>query len=76
MPDIVDKANDLVSLSEELALREIRSMKPEAVFTGALGSNHLQVSSFNSHTSPFANAGGIGEINASRVTSYISPIPA
>ena len=34
MPDIVDKANDLVSLSEELALREIRSMKPEAVFTG------------------------------------------
>ncbi len=26
MPDIVDKANDLVSLSEELALREIRSM--------------------------------------------------
>ena len=34
MPDRVDKANDLVSLSEELALREIRSMKPEAVFTG------------------------------------------
>ena len=34
MPDIVDKANDLVSLSEELALKEIRSMKPEAVFTG------------------------------------------
>ena len=34
MPDIVDKANDLVLLSEELALREIRSMKPEAVFTG------------------------------------------
>jgi len=34
MPDIVDKANDLVSFSEELALREIRSMKPEAVFTG------------------------------------------
>ena len=34
MPDIVDKANDLVSLSEELALKEIRSMKPEAVYTG------------------------------------------
>ena len=34
MPDIVDKANDLVSLSEELALKEIRSMKPEAVHTG------------------------------------------
>ena len=44
MPDIVDKANDLVSLSEELALREIRSMKPEAVFTGEclLGGEDLE----------------------------------
>lgn len=34
MPDIVDKANDLVTMSEELALKEIRSQKPEAVYTG------------------------------------------
>lgn len=34
MPDIVDTANDLVALSEELALREIRSKKPDAVYTG------------------------------------------
>lgn len=34
MADIVDTANDLVSLNEELALKEIRAMKPEAVYTG------------------------------------------
>jgi hypothetical protein len=34
VPDIVDTANDLVALSEELALREIRSKKPEATYTG------------------------------------------
>jgi hypothetical protein len=34
MADIVDTANDLVALGEELALREIRAKKPEAVYTG------------------------------------------
>jgi len=34
MADIVDTANDLVALSEELALKEIRSKKPDAVYTG------------------------------------------
>ena len=34
MPDIVDTANDLIALSEELALREIRSKKPDAVYIG------------------------------------------
>jgi hypothetical protein len=35
MADIVDTANDLVALSEELALREIRAKKPDAVYIGA-----------------------------------------
>lgn len=34
MADIVDNANDLISLNEQLALKEIRAMKPEAVYTG------------------------------------------
>lgn len=34
MADIADKANDLVAMNEELALRSLRSQKPKAVFTG------------------------------------------
>lgn len=34
MPDIADKANELVELSENLALREVRSRKQEATATG------------------------------------------
>ena len=34
MADIVDTANDLVALSEELALKEIRAKKPEAEYIG------------------------------------------
>ena len=34
MAYIADKANDLVSMNEELALRSLRSQKPKALFTG------------------------------------------
>jgi hypothetical protein len=34
MADVVDQANDLVSISDEFALMEIRSRKPEAEETG------------------------------------------
>lgn len=34
MADIADQANDLVNMSEELALREVRSRKPDAAETG------------------------------------------
>lgn len=34
MSDIIDDANDLVAKTEELAIKEIRARKPEAVYTG------------------------------------------
>jgi hypothetical protein len=34
MADIADKANDLVAMNEELALRSLRSQKSKALFTG------------------------------------------
>lgn len=40
MPDIADKANDLVAMNEELALKEVRSRKPKAEFTGYCLSCH------------------------------------
>jgi hypothetical protein len=45
MSDIIDNANDLVSLAEETALKNIRAnLKPEAEFTGEClwcGEEHL-----------------------------------
>jgi hypothetical protein len=34
MSDIVDKANDLVEMTEKFALESLRSQKPKALFTG------------------------------------------
>lgn len=34
MADIADKANDLVAMNEELAIRSLHNQKPKALFTG------------------------------------------
>jgi hypothetical protein len=34
MADIIDKANDLVEMTEKFALESLRSQKPKALFTG------------------------------------------
>lgn len=34
MADIADKANDLVAMNEELAIRSLRNQKPKTLFTG------------------------------------------